>query len=92
MLIGYLAGFSMLIYFLIVRPLAAAGGGANGLFKMNSSPAKQFKPETGAKKVTFDDVAGLDEAKQEIMEFVHFLSHPEKYKRLGAKIPKVITK
>ena len=41
-----------------------------------------------AKKVTFKDVAGCDEAKTEIMEFVNFLKHPAKYKELGAHIPK----
>jgi len=41
-----------------------------------------------AKKVTFKDVAGCDEAKTEIMEFVNFLKQPDKYKELGAHIPK----
>lgn len=53
-----------------------------------SSRAKLFNPEKVPKKLTFDDVAGLDEAKQEISEFVHFLSYPEKYTKLGARIPK----
>lgn len=46
--------------------------------------------DKGAKeaKITFADVAGCDEAKREIMEFVDFLKKPEKYKELGAKIPK----
>lgn len=39
-------------------------------------------------KITFKDVAGCDEAKQEVMEFVHFLKNPDKYKKLGARIPK----
>ena len=41
-----------------------------------------------AKKITFQDVAGCDEAKLEVLEFVNFLKHPAKYKELGAKIPK----
>lgn len=41
-----------------------------------------------AKKIMFKDVAGCDEAKQEVLEFVNFLKHPAKYKELGAKIPK----
>lgn len=78
---------ALLVFFLVLRPLSSVGG--SSMFKMAGSPAKQFKPEKNIKKITFDDVAGLDEAKQEIMEFVHFLSHPAKYKKLGAKIPKV---
>lgn len=41
-----------------------------------------------AKKIMFKDVAGCDEAKQEVLEFVNFLKTPAKYKELGAKIPK----
>lgn len=83
---GYISGFALLIYFLVVRPLSSA---SSGMFKgLSGSPGKRFQPEAGTKSITFDDVAGLDEAKEEIMEFVHFLSHPEKYKKLGAHIPK----
>jgi len=61
-------------------------GGGDGLFGMTNSKAKLFN--ASEKTVTFADVAGLDEAKVEIMEFVHFLKHPQKYTALGAKIPK----
>lgn len=53
------------------------------------SPLQVSTIDKNAKdKITFKDVAGCDEAKQEVMEFVHFLKNPEKYKKLGARIPK----
>lgn len=63
------------------------GGPMNGLFGVGKSKAKLFNKETDI-KVNFKDVAGCDEAKSEIMEFVHFLQNPEKYKALGAQIPR----
>ena len=58
------------------------------MFGVGQSTAKFFNKETGV-KTKFRDVAGCEEAKVEIMEFVNFLKHPEKYLELGAKIPKV---
>ncbi|CDS05549.1 hypothetical protein LRAMOSA08077 [Lichtheimia ramosa] len=66
---------------------AGSGGGPGGIFGMGKSRARKFNQET-AVKVTFKVVAGADEAKQEVMEFVKFLKNPSVYERLGATIPK----
>lgn len=67
--------------------VGGGGKGARGIFSIGK--ANITKLDKNAKdKVFFKDVAGCDEAKQEIMEFVHFLKNPKKYEELGAKIPK----
>jgi ATP-dependent Zn protease len=48
---------------------------------------KDFRPDTSEKRYTFDDVQGVDEAKAEVQETVEFLKNPEKFQRLGAKLP-----
>ncbi|KAG9413129.1 hypothetical protein AC1031_016153 [Aphanomyces cochlioides] len=65
---------------------AAGGGGMGNIFKVGKSPAKKITKEDI--KITFKDVAGVDEAKKEIMEFVEFLKNQKKFTDLGAKIPK----
>jgi AFG3 family protein len=63
-----------------------AGGGMGGIFKVGKSTAKKIKPEDV--KINFSDVAGCDEAKKEVMEFVDFLKDASRFTKLGAKIPK----
>jgi cell division protease FtsH len=66
-----------------------SGGGGGGLFSVGRTKAQLYdKSSPNAKKVTFKDVAGLSEAKQEVEEIVDFLKQPGKYTNLGAKIPK----
>ncbi len=66
----------------------AGGGGAGNIFNVGKSKAKVFNKEEAHINVSFKDVAGLEEAKVEIMEIVDFLKKPEKFTQLGGKIPK----
>jgi cell division protease FtsH len=66
---------------------SAAGGGMGGLGGFGRSRAKLYEPDSGP-RVTFADVAGIDEVKNEVTEIVDFLRSPERYRRLGAQIPR----
>jgi len=74
------------IWLFLMRRMQERGGFGGGLLSIGKSKAKVYV-ETDI-KVTFDDVAGVDEAKQELKEIVEFLRHPDQYGRLGARIPK----
>jgi len=78
------------LWILLMRKMggsAGGGGGPGGIFNIGKSKATLF--DKGAKvNITFADVAGLDEAKVEVMEIVDFLKNPKKYTALGGKIPK----
>ena len=76
------------IWLFIIRNMAGKQGAAGGLMSIGKSKAKVYV-ETDI-KVTFDDVAGVDEAKDELKEIVEFLKKPEEYGRLGAHVPKGI--
>lgn len=77
------------MWFLIIRKMGggAPGGGGGGIFNIGKSKAQLFEKGTKV-TITFNDVAGLDEAKEEVMEIVDFLKNPKKYTALGGKIPK----
>ena len=79
------------MWFLMFRPMRNMGGGGSGgiggVFNVGKSQAKMYD-KTGSQKVTFKDVAGLEEAKVEVKEIVDFLKNPKKYTALGGKIPK----
>jgi cell division protease FtsH len=74
----------VLLWVFIMRQMQ--GGGAKGLFTFGKSRAKLLTEDHP--KVTFDDVAGADEAKEELQEIIEFLKEPGKFQRLGGKIPK----
>jgi AFG3 family protein len=84
---GFLILMGLSFYFLFFR-MGGAGGGAGGqIFNIGRSRATLIEGESKV-RVTFNDVAGLDEAKEEIQEIVEFLKFPKKFTDLGGKIPK----
>ncbi|MDZ7330832.1 MAG: ATP-dependent zinc metalloprotease FtsH [candidate division KSB1 bacterium] len=86
---GYLLNalpFLILIIFWFVLLRRMQGGGAKGIFSFGKSRARMISENK--LRVTFEDVAGADEAKQELKEIIDFLKEPEKFQKLGGKIPK----
>ncbi|MEZ5102515.1 MAG: ATP-dependent zinc metalloprotease FtsH [Thermoleophilia bacterium] len=76
----------ILLVALFVWMMRRAGGGAGGLTGLGRSRAKRY--DASQHRTTFDDVAGIEEAEEELVEVVDFLKNPDKYRKLGAAIPK----
>ncbi|MGY5237792.1 ATP-dependent zinc metalloprotease FtsH [Clostridium tertium] len=74
------------VFFFMMSQQSQGGGGGRGVMNFGKSRAKIMSPD--AKRVTFDDVAGADEEKQELEEIVDFLKQPSRYTEMGARIPK----
>ena len=89
LLVSYLLPFLLImgLWFLVMRRMNGGVGGAGGqIFNIGKSKATLFEGDNVT--LTFDHVAGLDEAKEEVREIVDFLKYPQKYTALGGKIPK----
>ena len=83
-------GFTILIlvgFWFLLRRMSAGGGPGGQIFNISKSKASLFDKESKI-KLTFRDVAGLEEAKEEVKEIVEFLKNPKKFTKLGGKIPK----
>jgi cell division protease FtsH len=85
LLLGFGPTLLFIGLFVLLTRRASAGGGLGGLGQFGRSKARRADPE--AIRVTFDDVAGIDEAKAELTEIVDFLKTPDRYVRLGGRIP-----
>lgn len=76
----------IIVWIIFMRRMQGGAGGTKGIFSFGKSKAKMLS--ANATKVTFQDVAGADEAKTELTEIIEFLKSPAKFQRLGGKIPR----
>ena len=86
LLFGFGPTILLVLLFVLLMRRAAGAGGAGGLMSFGRSRARRVEAED--QHVTFADVAGIDEAKEELTEIVDFLKNPDKYVRLGGRIPR----
>ncbi|MCX6326151.1 MAG: ATP-dependent zinc metalloprotease FtsH [Bacteroidia bacterium] len=77
----------VILWLFLMKRMSGGGAGGAGIFSVGKSRAQIFDKDTNV-KLNFNDVAGLEEAKTEVMEIVDFLKNPKKYTQLGGKIPK----
>jgi cell division protease FtsH len=80
-------GIMIAVWMFVMRRISGGGGAGGQIFNIGKSKAQLFDKSKGT-NVTFDDVAGLEGAKEEVQEIVDFLKNPKRYTALGAKIPK----
>ena len=86
-LLGFGPTLLLVGLFVLLARRAAAGGRRGALGGFGRSRARRYEPETG-RRTTFADVAGIDEVEDEVAEIVDFLKNPDRYRRLGAMVPK----
>lgn len=88
-ILSYLLPFALIIiiWIFVMRRMSGGGGGGGQIFNIGKSRAQVYE-KGKTTNITFKDVAGLQGAKEEIVEIVEFLKNPKKYTELGAKIPK----
>ncbi len=84
--LGFPIAFILFMYFFVFRKMGGGAGGMGSIFGANGNRARAI--EEGKVKTRFGDVAGVDEAKEELVEVVDFLKEPKKYTDIGGKIPK----
>jgi cell division protease FtsH len=86
-LLGFGPTLLLVGLFVLLARRAAGGGAAGGLGGFGRSRARRYEPETG-RRTTFADVAGIDEVEDEVAEIVDFLRNPDRYRKLGAMVPR----